>query len=234
MNIQGETPKLSLKLKNFERRYHVDLAAPPLSTVHRLIVLGDGTPDDYAVFLVSHRLDGSDNCSIIKPTEGTGTSTFERIRIYLSEYQSLRVLLFIVDQEKRKAKSISKEFERQVKKSNLSFTCRKEAEAEDGRLKVYDCALSDKQFSLILVLNGLPEMPTNKHTIEDHFLKAASELGLVKLPQKITDPKNYWQSKVDITTKEIVLKELIAGRRLTEEAFPQQLKACEYLKATGK
>lgn len=232
MNLHGETPTLFSKLSSFAGRYRVPLAALAPSTVDRLIVLGDGTPDDYAVFLISHHLNGSDTSAIIKPEGKTGTSTFELIRVYLSAYRSLKGLLFVLDQEEETPDAISSKLERQVKKSKLAFACRNEPNTEP--LRVYDCALGERQLCLILVLNGLPEIPTSKHTVEDHFLKAAAGLKLLSLPENISAPKSHWRTKVSSKTKEAVFEKLVESKRLTETTFPQQMRGLEHLKAIGK
>jgi hypothetical protein len=84
-----------------------------------------------------------------------------------------------------------------------------------------------------LVLNGLSNINSGKHTIEDHFLKTASETNLVTLPERIDDPKEHWQNKVDAATQEAVYKQLAATKKLIEQSFPQQTEGLALLKGIG-
>ena len=73
-----------------------------------------------------------------------------------------------MDQEKDNLNDIFDECKRRLIKNNISIT----KEEEELRLKVYDCKYVDREFKIILVINGLDEIDVKKHRIEDHLIKA--------------------------------------------------------------
>jgi len=79
---------------------------------------------------------------------------------------------------------------------------------------------------LILVINGLDEIHTDKHSIEDHLLKAAEKLSM-----EIGDFENSkaaWESLPhDLQLK--IFEDLRTHRKLMESVFPQQVLGCKYI-----
>jgi hypothetical protein len=229
MNLYALNPGLASKLAGFSKKYSLSIStlAHP-STFDSLIVIGNGTPDDWIVFLIAYHLDGEITNAIVKP-DITGTSTFNRLRYYLTANPALKKLLFIVDEEVSTIDLISKELESRAKKLNIvTGNC---VVDHEGRLKIYDCTIGNHDFKLLLVVNGLSAMASKKHTIEDHLLKVAESLGLVNLPEHIPDPKSFWHDSLSEEAKEIVFLRLKERKGLIESAFLQQMKGCNCLKA---
>jgi hypothetical protein len=229
MNLNGQNPDLASKLNSFARRFDIQLnTMSPPNKINKLIVLGDGTPDDITIFLVSHHLNGTETVGIVKPIEGTGTSTFLLVPSYLSANKMLKVILFVLDQENEPLDSISEKFEKVIKKSvNYEFQCLQAS--DEGRVKLYQSIYGARELSLILVINGLSAIATEQHMIEDHFLKLGSELGLLNLPNTIPNPKDYWHN-AEKTTREAILQKLVRSKKTLELTFPQQIKGCGLLK----
>jgi hypothetical protein len=227
MNPVGLDPPMIAKISSFFKRYYK--LSPPLpspGSLTKLVVLGDGTPDDYAVFISSHHLNGTENVGIIKPTI-TGTSIFDLMRPYhLSN--PLNTILFALDQESLPVKSICQSFESKAKKANLTFSCADVL--HDGRLCIYQCTIASKPFRVIIMVNGLSDMISNIHCIEDHFLKAASILGLFEMPKVMFESKNTWHILTSEIREEIFSK-LASSKTLTEKVFPQQIEGLNLLKS---
>jgi hypothetical protein len=84
---------------------------------------------------------------------------------------------------------------------------------------------------LIIVINGHPEIVTHKHMIEDHFLKVGSKLETIALPEKIEDPKEYWQNQLNPQSRDGIVSALVGNDELVSEFFPQQSRGLEELKS---
>ena len=100
-------------------------------------------------------------------------------------------------------------------------------EESEKRLKVYKGKHGSKEFELIIVINGLDEIHTDKHSIEDHLLKAAEILSIDV--GDFDNSKAAWNSIKD--RHEEIFKGLKEKREIVECVFPQQIKGCEYLKS---
>ncbi|MBC8520952.1 MAG: hypothetical protein H8D26_03035 [Methanomicrobia archaeon] len=98
-------------------------------------------------------------------------------------------------------------------------------EESEKRLKVYEFKYGSKEFELILVINGLDEIHTDKHSIEDHLLKAA-ELLSIEIGD-FENSKEAWNSIKD--RHEDIFKKLKKKRKIVESVFPQQIQGCKYL-----
>jgi hypothetical protein len=230
MKLNALDSNLSKILTSCTRKYQW----PPIldSTslkIAKIIVLCEGTPDNIAVALVSHHVNGSETVVVTKPDGKTNTATFELMRLYIEKNKSLKGLLFILDQEENSVQSISREFEKQINKTGSEIqSSRKEI---NKRLQVYTAIYGARKLNLILVINGHPDIISRKHTIEDHFIKVAAKLGRIDLPEKLDDPKDYWQKIIDTPSQERVFQSLPNNEELVEECFPQQTKGLQILKS---
>jgi hypothetical protein len=234
MNIYGQPPKLNYKITTFLKK-HAKGSMPGSSIpekLDKLVVLGDGTPDDYGIVIASHHLNGNDTVGMVKPPEKRGTSIFSLLPSFIRETKTLRGLLFILDQENLPISSIYKELEKQIGRSVNEFKCSRDD--FKGRLKVYDCIIGNRVLHLVLVINGRSDIKTKKHMIEDHFLKAASMLELAKLPESIDNPKEYWQATILTEIQENIFHCLSEDSERMKICFPQQFAGCQILKALGR
>ena len=93
-------------------------------------------------------------------------------------------MLILMDQEEDNLNDIFDKCKRRLIKNNISIT----KEEGELRLKVYDCKYVDREFKIILVINGLDEIKVKKHCIEDHLIKAAC-LFLKDFKSKVNDSK---------------------------------------------
>ncbi|MDI6885503.1 MAG: hypothetical protein QMD22_03985, partial [archaeon] len=96
----------------------------------------------------------------------------------------------------------------------------------EKRLRVYKGKYGSREFELTLIVNGLADIQTDKHSTEDHFLKAAKMLSMDV--RDFENSKKAWES---ITHDERlkIFKGLKGKRKMVESVFPQQVQGCNYL-----
>jgi hypothetical protein len=72
--------KTALNISNISRRLKINVVTMESTPLTGIIVLADGTPDDYVISILSHKLDGKHVAGIAKPQETTriGSSTFSQ------------------------------------------------------------------------------------------------------------------------------------------------------------
>ncbi|MEA2032327.1 MAG: hypothetical protein U9N41_01945 [Euryarchaeota archaeon] len=191
-----------------------------------IVVIGDGTPDDIAFSLIAYHLNGDEIAGIVKPPGRTGLGVSDLIPTYLKG--KVRKIMVLMDQEDEPLNTICERTQNSLKKlAKCKIKIIDEEGKSEKRQKVYKCKYGGKEFELILVINGLDEIHTDKHTIEDHLLKVAEMLSI-----KVEDfetSKEAWKS---IERRHVeIFKGLKEKRNIVGSVFPQQIKGCEYLKS---
>jgi hypothetical protein len=96
------------------------------------------------------------------------------------------------------------------------------------RLRAYRCNFGGREFELVLIVNGLDEVPVKVHQIEDHLIRAANDFGLNVDITKINDSKVEW-SKIDKRRRNDVFRKLVDDRKLAFGLFPQHVRGLGYL-----
>jgi hypothetical protein len=216
------SPGLPEKIAGFCKRHQLDtLVTQSPDGFEGLVILGDGTPDDLIVSTIAHHLNGQNVVAIMKPLGKTGTSVFELLPVYLRHNARLVNILFILDQEGINIDSILQRLEKQLRKQRAIHPPR--TTENEGRLTHYTCSLGERHFNVILVLNGLDEIPTKKHMIEDHLLCLANELGLARLPNRIPNAKRRWNNSITEGRKEEIFSRMVEDSTLAKRFFPQQV-----------
>jgi len=127
-----------------------------------------------------------------------------------------------MDQEEQDVDKIFEEAEKKL--INAGF--RISDKVEEVRLSVYECEFGGRGLKIVLVVNGLDEVKTKKHAIEDHLLKAAKTLG-VEIGS-FENSKDAWRT-LDRGDREYVFRRLKEDKRIVEDVFPQQVRGCKYL-----
>jgi len=79
---------------------------------------------------------------------------------------------------------------------------------------------------LIIVINGLDDIRTGKHSIEDHLLKAA-EMRSVDIGD-FENSKAAWKS-INHNLQLEIFNALKNNREMAKRVFPQQVQGCGYL-----
>jgi hypothetical protein len=181
-----------------------------------LIVLGDGSPEDEIVGILSCHL-GNKTVGVTKP-EKHSTDAFREIRQYLN-LKNLAKLVFILDQDTHSLESLFSEVEAIFGEQGIIFQLNRPFDTVE-KVRVYECSINNRIFGVIVVVSGLAESNCNQHMIEDHLVKLAGF-------QSGTNGKEQWQS-LGSEEKETVLK-LLKDKDVAEVTFPQHFFAFELI-----
>ena len=218
--------RLVTNISKISRRLKMDVLVKEVAThdLDTLVVIGDGTPDDIAFSIIAFHLKGDKIAGIVKP-ERTRFGVIDLIPRYLMK-GNIRKIIFLMDQEDDKMSTIYETIHEGVKKLATGKIKVIDEESEKG-LKVYKGKCGSKAFELIIVINGLDEIHTDKHSIEDHLLKAAKILSI-----EVEDFENSKEAWKSIERHHVeIFKGLKEKRNIVGSVFPQQIKGCEYLKS---
>jgi hypothetical protein len=228
MNLTALSPSLLDKFQKYARTYATPRPGfPPSTKLKKLVVLGEGTPDDLIAILIAHQINGSETVAIVKPLNHRGTSTLQLIDFYFNPGR-LNVILFVIDQEALTLTGIAREISKQLRKYRGDFKC---SQNEFGRrLLVFTCPSGAGSLSVIVTINGHPDINTKNHMIEDHCIVAAGRVQMIDLPSQVEHPKDYWQAKIQPQNRDQIFSSLFHQTGFLKEVFPQQYRACEILK----
>jgi hypothetical protein len=217
--------KLAAKIAGISKKIRMDvlIKEAPAQGLDTIVVIGNGTPDDIAVSIVAFHVNGGKIVGIVKPKTERRYGFINVIPLYLKD--NVRKVLVFMDQEDDQLNEIYENIETDLEKlrpSNLEVI---EREGEE-RVKIYKGKYGSKEFELILVINGLDEIHTDKHRIEDHLVSAAEQVSIAT--GDFENSKAAWRSLSNDHQLRIY-KELKAHRRLAESVCPQQMQGCRYL-----
>ncbi len=209
-----------LNISKISRKIKINVTVPSGSS-ESIVIISNGSPDDIVFGILSFHSDGKELVGIVKPPRITRIAVLDIIKTYLKP--RIKKMLILMDQEKDNLNDIFDECKRRLIKNNISIT----KEEEELRLKVYDCKYVDREFKIILVINGLDEIDVKKHRIEDHLIKAAC-LFLKDFKPKVNDSKKAWEGlgkkqQIDI------LRMLKERKKEAHLIFSQHFKGLEYL-----
>jgi len=192
------------------------LIAESAESLDALIVIGNGTPDDSILGVLSFHLDGYKTVGIVKPGEMTHLSVLDVLKTYLRP--RIRKLMILIDQEDLTLDNLFDNALRRMRGTGISVDHVEEME----RLRVCRCSLAGRDFDVIIVANGLEEVSSQTHSIEDHLTKAA-EIEVAE------NSKRSWRS-LNRSEREEVFKRLQEKRiDEIEDIFPQQVSGCRRL-----
>jgi len=210
------TSRLATNIARISRTLRLNVIVTRVKQLDGLIIVANGTPDDIALSIICYHSNGDKVVGIVKPS-GTRLSVID----VLPMYSRINKIMIIMDQEDQSLDSIFEEAQRKLTSKGFRITNK----IDEGRLRIYECEFGGRSIRLILVVNGLDEIQTSKHTIEDHLLKAAQIFG-IEIDFNFKNSKDAWR-RLKSYHEEIFrnLKE-----RSIIDVFPQQFKGCEYLK----
>jgi len=188
-----------------------------VESLDALVVIGNGSPDDKVLGTLSYHLDGGKVVGVVKPGKMTRLSVLDQLKTYLSP--KMKKIMILVDQENLSLDNLFNDALSRIRKIGINVSDIEEMD----RLRVYQCTLADKEFKVIIVVNGLEEVRTQTHAIEDHLTKAA---GI----DVTENAKQSWNSLAQNERNE-VFRELKGKKRdAIEKLFPQQVSGCKCLK----
>lgn len=217
--------KLAAKISGISKRIKMNVLIKGVDTTDSdtLVVIGNGTPDDIAFSIIAFHIKVDKIAGIVKPKTERRYGFINLIPTYLKG--KVRKILILMDQEDDKMSTIYERIQEGVKK--LATGKIKVIDEESEKVRVYEGKYGGKEFELILVINGLDEIQTTKHSIEDHLLKAAEILSIDV--GDFDNSKAAWKS-INHDRQLKIFKGLKEKRKIVESVFPQQIKGCEYLK----
>ena len=201
-----------LKKSGFNLR---KLVASYVSKIDTMIILGDGTPDDQVIGVLAHHMNGSKIVGVVKP-KSTNFGAVDQMKTYLQP--NIRKVVFLIDQDDLDLDSIFQNIIQRIQETGISVV--DENKTEEASTRGYNCSFSNRHYELIIVINGLDEIPTEKHTIEDHLIQVAD---LQEDCRRQQNSKKTWQ-RLSKTDKHDILRRLL-DRTLAYSNFPQQVAA---------
>jgi hypothetical protein len=195
----------------------------PAQGLDTLVVIGNGTPDDIAISIVAFHVNGGKIAGIVKPKTERRYGFINMIPVYLKD--NVRKILVLMDQEDDQLTEIYASIQNDLVRLATSELEVIESGGEE-RVRVYKGRYGSKEFELIVVINGLEGIHTDKHCIEDHLVSAAEQISIAV--GDFENSKAAWRSLSNDHQLRIY-KELKGHRRLLESVCPQQIRGCRYL-----
>jgi len=126
-----------------------------------LVVIGDGTPDDIAFSIIAFYLNGDKIAGIVKPKMEKRYACIDLIPTYLKG--NIRKILILMDEEDDPLDTIYERIQRGVEKLATGEVEVIDEETEE-RVRIYTGKYGGRDFVLILVINGLDDIRTDKHS----------------------------------------------------------------------
>ena len=210
-NIRSKLRKID---KQLPQKVLADKVTP--STIDSLIVLGDGREDYVVVPLICHHLNGNKTAAIVKPIF-TRDGAIHTLKTIVKNYKTIA---FILDQEKDKLPELRDKI--MMKLNEIGVKCEEIEKLVEGRVIRYKCNLGDHRFRFVVVVNGVEDVSSHSHKIEDHLVMLA---GVTVQ----NDSKDTWNElseeerlevfrriRDDKSVAEKVFKQHFAGLRLLD------------------
>lgn len=227
MNLCGLDVVLHGKLTTYARKFKLTPTnIVNLPDISRIVVFGNGTPDDIVTFTVCHRLNGDMVAGAVKPKNHRGASTFTEMRTYLNYGKHLSKVLFLLDQENNMCEGIIDSFNLECRKQGIDII--QKQNLSNGHLYITNCTYGERALDIIVVISGLENINSNMHNIEDHLLLAASQYGMIKLASETFSSENTWNSLPKKEQEEIFHR--LLNSAITNKISPQQMQGLSRLK----
>jgi len=223
-HIEGLSQKLSRTKIPFEV-----LSSAPISLPKVLILVGNGSPDDLAIAILSFKFNGESFAWLVRPKTWRNIAALKSLPVLLDSYTGS--ILALLDQEKEGVQ----EFLLKTRETLLREGIKISGERGEGRLRVLSCNYHERPFNLILLINGL-DRPYIVHTIEDHLLEAGKlflgEVKVEELLQKAENhPKKAWGRLERESQDEVFIKLCQLEMVDLNKVFPQH---CEVFRLLGE
>ena len=217
--------RLATNIARISKRIKMNVLTFEPPSLDTLVVIGDGTPDDIVFSIIAFHSEADKIVGIVKPQGIRGFGVIDLIPTYLKG--NIHKILVLLDQDDYTLSTFYEKLQKSLQKVVTSELKIIDEDCEK-RVRVYNGKYGGKEFELILVINGLDEILTDQHTIEDHLLKAAEMLSIDV--GNFENSKKAWQS-VTIERQLKIFKDLKTKGKRLERIFPQQVKGCESLKS---
>ncbi len=215
LNVSGavDSAKIEIRVRRAVKELNLGNSLVDKGSIDRLIVIGDGTPDDIVVTVISYLLDGICNAGLLIPTD-KGFGAVRHV-VQVMRTFSGKPIAFVLDQEDLELE----DFYKGLSNKFLEFGVTLEPRGGEGRWREFLARFGSGSSRIIVVVNGLEGYEV--HKIEDHLL-ALLGVDLKRLPANVRrDSKEAWKL---LSSKEenlliTALKKLDRGN--LSEYFPQ-------------
>jgi hypothetical protein len=209
-NIRSKLRKID---KQLPQKVLADKVTP--STIDSLIVLGDGREDYVVVPLICHHLNGNKTAAIVKPTF-TRDGAIQTLKTIVKNYKTIA---FILDQEKDKLPELSNKIT--MKLNEIGVISEEIENLVEGRVIRYECNMGDHRFRFVVVVNGVEDVGSHSHKIEDHLVRLASVTVQ-------NDSKDTWNELGEEERLE-VFRRIRDDRNVAEKVFNQHFEGLRLL-----
>ncbi|MCP8309241.1 MAG: hypothetical protein H3Z53_01710 [archaeon] len=206
---------LATNIRKISKKLGIKVVATKVEDLDRMVVITNGTPDDMVFAIISHHLNGDKTVRIVKPN---GITRLVALDLLKKTYLKLKInkIMFLIDQETDPPDQIFEKVKEKLSSMGISI----DSERDGHRFRIYECRLAGNKFKVIIVVNGLDDIPIKKHTIEDHLIKIAEIKAL-------EDTKKTWL-KLDQNKRDEIFK-MVKDVKTVKYIFPQQIEGCKYL-----
>ena len=202
----------------------------PLERIsNKLILVGNGAQDGVVYLILAHKFDGEYSIGITTTVE-TREGAIPHIPTIIRGL-NIEKLVFSLDQESNELVNLKTLLEEKMRTHAITPNLKE----EQSRLYVYNCTHSQRQFELIVAVNGLDDPSYAQHTIEDHLLLFFKEMTnnnemLVKTLNRVQgNPKEAW-NLLKNHHEEVYQNLLQKGTNELQRFFPQQVESIKRLK----
>lgn len=206
--------RVEVRIRKVLKKLGFEEALSYKGPVNGLIVIGNGTPDDVVITVLTHLLDGKCNAGLLIPTEKR-FSGVKQIAHIMRTFRG-KPVAFVIDQEDEGLKELYSGLIRKFSEFGIKL---EPGEGKDRWREFFISGTRDSK--MVVVVNGLDGYKV--HKIEDHLL-ALHGVDLDRLPTSTRgDPKGVWKHlssrEEDLLVK--VLEKL--NKRNMKEYFPQHI-----------
>jgi hypothetical protein len=209
-NIRSKLRKID---KQLPQNVLADKVTP--TSIDSLIVLGDGREDYVVVPLICHHLNGNKTAAMVKPTF-TRDGAIQTLKTIVKNYKTIA---FILDQEKHELPELSNII--RMKLNEIGIKCKEIENSVGGRVILYECNLGDHRFRFVVVVNGVEDVGSHSHKIEDHLVRLA---GVTVQ----NDSKDTWNELSEEERLE-VFRRIRHDRNVAEKVFKQHFEGLRLL-----
>lgn len=201
------------RLLKFNRKYNLREFTTDGSTFSGAIAITDGTPDDIITFMLCSHLNGNLVNAMFKPVEGTRLGSMQGIIDLIGP--KISAFLMVLDREDDSVDAIRVSIEKYLQ----NHGCEYDRTPADHCL-IYNCSKGPHDFIFIVIINGIDQVNTRVHCIEDHLIFAGDLDGE-------GDSKQTWRQLSNQERDSIISDLVRASRRRLVEVFPQHVEALE-------
>ena len=209
------------KIKDERLRRHVVFTK---SDIDRVVIIGNGYPDNVIATIGCYHVNGDITVGMSKPS-ALRIGAICSLKTYLEKLKPNKFAV-ILDQEVDDLNDLHTKVEKNLRSLHINT----KLEVNEDRLRAFRCKLGCRSFELIVIINGLDDVKTDQHSIEDHLIKVGLELGSIEDRSKYRSSKDAWES-LDKDSQIKIFREILNNKKLFRKYFYQQYIGLELLKA---